>query len=722
MRVRKWITTVLIIVLGLLLSMILTVPLLTTYSSTIDPVIGQPQEQVNNIGTSISLKPNAIELWAGTLQSTYDPSSGKDKNQQQLSIQSIPEGVVCQLTSPIMGWFSSGERKSILRCSGNEFRTSVFITLNYRFVNELIGGDFYFNFNPFTIYGIGEWPEIARLPQIEATDTAKSSKIVEILQLRSNALQIWAGELQTQFASAGNMFTNIGMISKRNIPIGVVCDVNLLNTSIWLLRPEKWKLSCSYDDFRNRIELLINGAAVRGLNDGYINSTLPFTVYGAGEWPESAYKRELLQSEESTTGNNFASQSHNNDPSSKSLVNENTEPISIMIPELRANALQFWAAELQNQFNSTGDIISNSKVMSRRDIPLGVVCTVGEVKSGSSDKGSEKWELDCSNDGLSHINLLVNGNAARGLTGDNYYDIELPFIINGTGLWPDLAYDYQQSFPVQSSSVPNNRYPNNVASSTGVSPTSSTTATASTDTSIVVSRPVVSQRSAWLDRLGAIAVLAAILVAISFTVFAFVRMFQHRYVPVITPKNPTNTSKAEEQVETNSISAVHQKEQAVLPPKVPPVRLNMVKIAKKLCHYKADIIDYEQKFQLLKGTERTNIGEFGMGTHFGVNSQIYQNNEHVCTLIVWLYDKFDKAAEKNPPQKVLLSKQFYNIKKQHPNQLVPDAGIWVELHSQNLLLECIVRDLDYKDQEIQMIFNEVIVLMTVYQKGESGTV
>jgi hypothetical protein len=180
--------------------MILTVPLLTTYSSTIDPVIGQPQEQVNNIGTSISLKPNAIELWAGTLQSTYDPSSGKDKNQQQLSIQSIPEGVVCQLTSPIMGWFSSGERKSILRCSGNEFRTSVFITLNYRFVNELIGGDFYFNFNPFTIYGIGEWPEIARLPQIEATDTAKSSKIVEILQLRSNALQIWAGELQTQFS------------------------------------------------------------------------------------------------------------------------------------------------------------------------------------------------------------------------------------------------------------------------------------------------------------------------------------------------------------------------------------------------------------------------------------------------------------------------------------------------------------------------------------------
>lgn len=213
----------------------------------------------------------------------------------------------------------SENRNSVLICSNDGFRASVSITINYRFVDELTSG----NLGPFTLYGVGEWPEIARSSEPKTNEASNSTKPIEILQLRSNTLQIWAGELQAQLNSTENIFFGTTKtISAQNIPTGVVCDVNLLNNGAWFWETKKWKLSCSYDEFRNRIDLLINGNTVRGLNDGYINIETSFTVIGVGEWPELAYERQVLQSNQSMPANDVLSLSKNDSSTTKLLLRE----------------------------------------------------------------------------------------------------------------------------------------------------------------------------------------------------------------------------------------------------------------------------------------------------------------------------------------------------------------------------------------------------------------
>lgn len=65
----------------------------------------------------------------------------------------------------------------------------------------------------------------------------------------------------------------------------------------------------------------------------------------------------------------------------------------------------------------------------------------------------ETWEINCSDEDLRNIKLRLNGNATRGLTGNNYYDTEFPFIVSGTGSWPESAYDYRESSNANDSKI-----------------------------------------------------------------------------------------------------------------------------------------------------------------------------------------------------------------------------------------------------------------------------
>ncbi|MBV7331676.1 LysM peptidoglycan-binding domain-containing protein [Chloroflexi bacterium TSY] len=109
---------------------------------------------------------------------------------------------------------------------------------------------------------------------------------------------------------------------------------------------------------------------------------------------------------------------------------------------LKPNALELWASRVQSVYNESGRISDNRKVMSKRDVPEGVMCDVAAVADGYYPKRYEDWNLTCSDDSFrSSLTLVVNGTAARGLTGGSYYSIENPFTLYGTGRWPDVAYE-----------------------------------------------------------------------------------------------------------------------------------------------------------------------------------------------------------------------------------------------------------------------------------------
>lgn len=110
--------------------------------------------------------------------------------------------------------------------------------------------------------------------------------------------------------------------------------------------------------------------------------------------------------------------------------------------QLKANALELWASTIQEIYNPTGDTSDNSNVMSKRDIPQGVMCDVFSVAGGLLPKRYEEWNMACSDNGFRNsVVLTVNGTAARGLTGGSYYSAENPLPVFGTGLWPEIAYD-----------------------------------------------------------------------------------------------------------------------------------------------------------------------------------------------------------------------------------------------------------------------------------------
>ncbi len=111
-----------------------------------------------------------------------------------------------------------------------------------------------------------------------------------MLNLKPNALDLWATLVQTKYNTSGNIADNSNVMNKRDIPQGVTCDVASIGGGWKLKRYEEWRLACSIDNFRSSVVIQVNGTAARGLTGGsYYTAENPFTVYGTGEWPSIAY-------------------------------------------------------------------------------------------------------------------------------------------------------------------------------------------------------------------------------------------------------------------------------------------------------------------------------------------------------------------------------------------------------------------------------------------------
>ena len=109
--------------------------------------------------------------------------------------------------------------------------------------------------------------------------------------LKETALGIWAAELQKVYNPTGNTSDNNAVMSKRDLPQGVACDVFGTAKGWWPTKKyESWQLVCSNNDFKTSVPIQVNGTAGRGLTGGsYYTRENPFTVYGSGRWPDAAY-------------------------------------------------------------------------------------------------------------------------------------------------------------------------------------------------------------------------------------------------------------------------------------------------------------------------------------------------------------------------------------------------------------------------------------------------
>ncbi len=111
------------------------------------------------------------------------------------------------------------------------------------------------------------------------------------VQLKPNALDLWATLVQTKYNPTGNVSDNTNVMNKRDIPQGVACDVAATGRGWSLKRYEQWRLVCSLDNFRSSVVIQVNGTAARGLTGGsFYAAENPFTVYGTGMWPDIAYE------------------------------------------------------------------------------------------------------------------------------------------------------------------------------------------------------------------------------------------------------------------------------------------------------------------------------------------------------------------------------------------------------------------------------------------------
>lgn len=123
--------------------------------------------------------------------------------------------------------------------------------------------------------------------------TPTESEEVISFPLKDNALELWMSELQKQFVTTGLFSDNTKVMTRRDIPQGVTCDVAAVSGLINGWRPkgsEKWQMVCSMDGFRNQVKLTVNGTAARGLTGGgYYSTENPYPVYGEGQWPEIAF-------------------------------------------------------------------------------------------------------------------------------------------------------------------------------------------------------------------------------------------------------------------------------------------------------------------------------------------------------------------------------------------------------------------------------------------------
>lgn len=108
--------------------------------------------------------------------------------------------------------------------------------------------------------------------------------------LKANALELWAAAIQTKYNTSGKLSDNTQVMARRDIPLGVTCDIAAVDSGYWPKQYEEWRLSCSRDNFRTSVPITVNGTAARGLTGGsYYGIDNPFTIYGTGTWPDGSY-------------------------------------------------------------------------------------------------------------------------------------------------------------------------------------------------------------------------------------------------------------------------------------------------------------------------------------------------------------------------------------------------------------------------------------------------
>lgn len=128
-------------------------------------------------------------------------------------------------------------------------------------------------------------------------------------------------------------------------------------------------------------------------------------------------------------------------PASSSVAASSAPAPSLV---LKSNAMSIWAGRIQSIYNPTGRVNENSSEMSAADIPAGVTCRVFATQPSRlwRTRANEPWTLSCSNDEFSTTtNILVNGTAARGLTGGSFYDSGNKMPVYGAGAWPQEAIE-----------------------------------------------------------------------------------------------------------------------------------------------------------------------------------------------------------------------------------------------------------------------------------------
>ncbi|MEZ4617778.1 MAG: LysM domain-containing protein [Caldilineaceae bacterium] len=145
-------------------------------------------------------------------------------------------------------------------------------------------------------YGPGDGVAAAPGGQASGAGAAGPPPVTEEVisfPLKDDAIDIWITTLQQRFNQTGRLSDNTNVMSRRDIPQGVTCDVAAIPGVLngWRLKSsEEWQLLCSMDGFRNVRALRVNGTAARGLTGGgYYSNENPYTVYGEGLWPEQAY-------------------------------------------------------------------------------------------------------------------------------------------------------------------------------------------------------------------------------------------------------------------------------------------------------------------------------------------------------------------------------------------------------------------------------------------------
>jgi LysM repeat protein len=120
-------------------------------------------------------------------------------------------------------------------------------------------------------------------------EPAAAAPAAPTLQLKPNALDLWATYIQSQFNPTGRISDNTLEMSPRDLPQGVACDVASVDGGWALKRSEAWELVCSTDNFRSSVVIPVNGTAARGLTGNtYRNKQNPYRVYGTGMWPDIA--------------------------------------------------------------------------------------------------------------------------------------------------------------------------------------------------------------------------------------------------------------------------------------------------------------------------------------------------------------------------------------------------------------------------------------------------